>query len=87
MSIKPEDRTLTLSASTPDIGEASEDMEVDAEGEEVEIAFNSSFMIDGVSAAGTEQVALETTSPLKPGLLTSVGDEDLLYILMPVRIG
>jgi DNA polymerase-3 subunit beta len=87
VSIKPEDRTLTLSASTPDIGEASESVEVEAEGEEVEIAFNSSFMIDGVGASGTEQVSLETTSPLKPGLLTSVGDEDLIYILMPVRIG
>jgi DNA polymerase-3 subunit beta len=87
VSIRPEDRVLTLSASTPDIGEASEDLEVDAEGEEVEIAFNSSFMIDGVGAAGTEQVALETTSPLKPGLLSSVGDEEYIYILMPVRIG
>lgn len=87
LSVNHEDQTLALSATTQDVGDASEDLMVKAEGKDVEIAFNHAFLIDGLSSVPTETVLLEVQSALKPGLLRSRGEEDFLYLLMPVRLG
>lgn len=87
ISVNVEDQTLSLSATTQDVGDASEDLMVKAEGKDVEIAFNHGFLMDGLTSANTEDVRLEVQSALKPGLLKTVGDEGFLYLLMPVRLG
>lgn len=87
ISVNVEDQTLSLSATTQDVGDASEDLMVKAEGKDVEIAFNHAFLMDGLSSAGTDSVRLEVQSALKPGLIKSVEDAGFLYLLMPVRLG
>jgi len=87
VSINVADQTLSLSATTQDVGDASEDLMIKTEGKDVEIAFNHAFLMDGLNSAGTETVRLEVQSALKPGLLRTVGDEGFLYLLMPVRLG
>ena len=87
VSISVADQTLSLSATTQDVGDASEDLLVKAEGTDVEIAFNHAFLMDGLSSAPTETLRLEVQSALKPGVLRTVGDEGFLYLLMPVRVG
>lgn len=81
------DHTLTLSAGTQDVGDASEDLQVTPEGEDVEIAFNHTYLLDGVSGADGDTVALEVTSPLKPGVLKPAEGNGFTYLLMPVRLG
>lgn len=87
LAVSIEDQTLSLSATTQDVGDASEDLMVKTEGKDVEIAFNHAFLIDGLSSVPTEEIVLEVQSALKPGLIRSRGDEDFLYLLMPVRLG
>lgn len=87
IEIHNEDQTMSLSATTQDVGDASEDLMVKVAGKDVEIAFNHAFLIDGLSAIQTETTRLEAISALKPGLLRSEGEEDFLYLLMPVRLG
>jgi DNA polymerase III subunit beta len=87
ISVSVTDQTLSLSAATQDVGDASEDLMVKAEGEDTEIAFNHGFLMDGLASAGSEGVRLEVQNHLKPGLLKTVGDEGFLYLLMPVRLG
>ena len=87
ININIEDQTLSLSATTQDVGDASEDLMVKAEGNDVEIAFNHAFLMDGLSSAPAETLRLEVQSSLKPGVLRTVGDEGFLYLLMPVRVG
>jgi DNA polymerase-3 subunit beta len=53
----------------------------------VEIAFNHAFLTDGVSSAVSDQLTVYIVSPLKPGVLRPVGDEDFTYLIMPVRLG
>jgi DNA polymerase-3 subunit beta len=78
--------TLTLSASTQGLGDAAEDIQVTPEGEDVEIAFNHGYLVDGVAVMDCETVAIEVTSPLKPGVLKPSDDDDFIYLLMPVRL-
>lgn len=87
MKVAVEDQTLTLTATTQDVGEAKEDLPVQAEGQDVEMAFNHAYLADGVSVASSDQVTVDMISPLKPGIIRSVGDEVYTYVLMPVRIG
>lgn len=86
VSVNAEDQTLSLSAVTQDVGDASEDLMVKVDGKDVEIAFNHSYMADGLSSIGTDTVTLKVQSPLKPGLLESAKGEDFKYLLMPVRL-
>lgn len=87
LSVNVADQTLSLSAETQDVGDASEDLMVKAEGEDVGIAFNHSFLMDGLNSAGTETVRIEIKDREKPGLIKSVSEEGFLYVLMPVRTG
>lgn len=87
ISVNVADQTLSLSAMTQDVGDASEDLMVKVEGNDAEIAFNHSFLMDGLSAAGVDTVRLEIKDRDKPGLIKSVSEDGFLYVLMPVRTG
>lgn len=87
VSVSSEDQTVSLSATTQDVGDASEDLMASVIGQDVEIAFNHAFLTDGITSAAGDKVTLETVSSLKPGVLTSEGDDGFLYLLMPVRLG
>lgn len=76
---------LTISAQTPQVGEAKETMAVVFQGEEVEIGFNPDFLREGIDSVSEEQVALRVISPLRPGLIKASGD-DFLYLIMPIRL-
>jgi len=80
-----EDGAARLSAASQDLGGASEEITVEQEGATIEIALNAQFLIDGLATMSGEKVAIELTTPLKPGLLRSV-EQEHLYLIMPVRI-
>jgi DNA polymerase-3 subunit beta len=77
--------TLTLSAQTQDVGDASEDLMVTTEGEPLEIAFNHAFLVDGITSSDEETLTFIASSPLKPGVFRSVAGEGFTYLIMPVR--
>lgn len=79
------DGTLTISASTQDIGAAEESMPITYEGEELTIGFNADYLRDGIFSLGDDTVKLQLISPLRPGLLSGE-DGSLLYLIMPVRL-
>jgi len=77
---------LKVSASTPDVGDAEEAMPAAFEGETLEIGFNPEFLRDGIESVEGEEVMLRLISPLRPGLLQPVDNEDFRYLVMPIRL-
>lgn len=77
---------LTVSAQTPDIGEAREALPVGFQGEPLEIGFNPEFLRDGLEAIEEGDVVLKLISPLRPGLLESGDESGFLYLIMPIRL-
>ncbi len=79
---------VNLSVSRRDVGGESEVIEGDFRGEEaeVDIAFNSRYLTDGVSALQGDEVRLEVESSFKPSVIRAEGHDDFLYLLMPVRV-
>ncbi|MGB3905912.1 MAG: DNA polymerase III subunit beta [Anaerolineae bacterium] len=72
--------------STAEVGQNVGELDAVVEGEQMEIAFNGRYLIDMLNVIGTEQVTLETTNPSRPGILKPVGDENLVYVIMPMHI-
>lgn len=77
---------LTVSASTPDLGDAEESMPVAFEGESLEIGFNPEYLIDGIDSVSGEEALLRLISPLRPGLIEAVDGSDFTYLVMPIRL-
>lgn len=78
---------VEFTAHAQDVGEAHELVEAKYEGEEMTVAFNPEFLLDGVSVVDTDEVLLETLEPLKPATIRTAGaDDGFLYLLMPVRV-
>lgn len=77
---------VELSVTRQEVGEETEHLSGEYEGEEMTIAFNPRYLTDGVMAITSDEVVLETIDPLKPGLLTGTDGSSFRYLLMPVRL-
>jgi DNA polymerase III subunit beta len=77
---------LTVSARTPDVGEARETLPVPFAGEPLEIGFNPEFLRDGLEAVESGNVVLKLISPLRPGLIEAADGSGFQYLLMPIRL-
>jgi len=77
---------LTVSARTPDVGEAQETVPVPFQGEPFEIGFNPEFLRDGLEALESADVLLKLISPLRPGLIQAADGSGFQYLLMPIRL-
>lgn len=77
---------LELIAVTQDVGTAREQIEGTYEGSPLTVAFNPQYLLEGVEVATAEEVTLSTIDELKPALVKIAGNEDFLYLLMPVRV-
>ena len=77
---------VTVSAQTPDVGEALESMPVAFQGEPLEIGFNPEFLRAGLEAIEEGEVVLKLISPLRPGLIESGDESRFRYLIMPIRL-
>ena len=77
---------LTVSAQTPDVGEAQESMPVAFQGEPLEIGFHPEFLRAGLEAIEEGEVVLKLISPLRPGLIESGDESRFRYLIMPIRL-
>jgi DNA polymerase-3 subunit beta len=77
---------ITVSMNIREVGSSSEDFEVSYGEEKIQIAFNPDFLIDGLNVINEDKIILSIVEPLKPVMMRSEKTDDLLYILMPIRI-
>ena len=61
-----------LTAESQIIGNAYEEIEVEREGDDVEIAFNAKYLLDVLDVVDCDNIKLELSDPLKPGVLRPV---------------
>lgn len=77
---------VTLSAGSQDLGDATEALEAKFEGEEMTVAFNPGYLVDGISAISGSEVVLLLRDGLKPAVLRAPDDDAFTYLVMPVRL-
>ena len=76
--------TLAITANSPEVGEARENMAINYKGKEFAVAFNPKYMIDPLNALTDDEVYLELIDELSPGVLKIKGP--FLYVVMPMRL-
>jgi DNA polymerase III subunit beta len=75
---------LTITANSPEIGEARETIAINYKGKEIAIAFNPRYLIDPLNALANDEVFIELIDELSPGVLKINGP--FLYVVMPMRL-
>lgn len=81
-----EDGTINI-RSNSEFGKLNENIFADQEGENLEIAFNTRYVLEGLKAIEDDQVELHLTGPLAPMNIYSLNQsDDYLYLVLPVRL-
>lgn len=77
---------ITVVCTNPDLGEAKEELEVNAPGEDLTIGFNARYLLDVLGAVEQDNVELGISNAVSPVTLRGENDEDYLCVVMPMRI-
>ncbi len=75
-----------LSSENPDVGAGQDELDAELTGPDVTIGFNSKYLIDVLNALVTDDVALDLSGELDPGVVRPVGRKDFIGVIMPMRI-
>jgi DNA polymerase-3 subunit beta len=79
---------LRISSSSPELGEATDEMSIRYAGKPLSVGFNAKYILDILGSLGeSPNVAIELHGELGPGKFYAVGDESHVSIVMPMRIG
>jgi DNA polymerase III subunit beta len=77
---------MTLSVNNPDSGSAVEELGVDYPADDIEIGFNSRYLLDVAGQLTSGTAEFRFADPGSPTLITDEGAADALYVLMPMRV-
>ena len=77
---------MTLSASSPDHGNAKEEIEIEYNGDGAEIGFNAIYLLDILRQIEGDNVEFSFSDAASPTILREVSDSKSLYVLMPMRV-
>lgn len=80
------DKNVEVRTQSHDAGDVEDNVDADYNGEEITIAFNPSFLIDGIEAVPGDEVMLEVSDSVRPAMVRGVDDSRFRYLLMPVRV-
>jgi DNA polymerase-3 subunit beta len=83
---------VILRAGTGEDAQANEAVESLLDGDDIEIAFNPTYLLDGLAALDAPYARMSFTQSTRPAVLTGAADptselrDDYRYLLMPVRL-
>ncbi len=78
---------ITVSSSSPSVGNNTVDVDAKLSGEENEIAFNAKYLLDLLSNLSEGRLVFDMIGPLNPGVFKVEGDASFLHLIMPIRTG
>ena len=84
LNLKPNE--LHISANNPEQEQAEEAVDVSYAGEELELGFNVSYILDVLNNLKCEEVQLTFINATSSALIEAVGRTDLTYVVMPMRL-
>lgn len=84
--ISVEKEGVILSSETKELGSQETKMQAQTEGEDIDAAFNSRFLMEVLSSITTSQISIEFSGPLSACLIRPIGQEGTEHIVMPVRV-
>ncbi len=86
VSIDSGAQELTLSVEAADIGNAVESMPAQISGDDIDIAFNVKYLMEGLKALPATEILMQLNSNLTPVIFTPLGGVKMTYLAMPVQL-
>lgn len=83
ISLTDDDLQIT---SKSDAGNVNEHIPVKMDGNDLEIGFNSKYLLDGLKAIKSDDIIMKFNTNITPCVIEPVGDENFVYLILPVRI-
>lgn len=77
---------VTLQATSPEAGSASEDLEASYDADGLEIGFNSKYLLDIAGQVEGDTMQFVLADAASPTIVKDVSDASALYVLMPMRV-
>ena len=78
-------KIMTLSASTPEAGSATEEVEISSDAN-MEIGFNARYLLDITSQIDGEGCRITLADSASPTIIQDNADPSALYVIMPLRV-
>ncbi|MBS4534945.1 DNA polymerase III subunit beta [Clostridium sp. D2Q-14] len=72
--------------SNSEIGNVHEDVNIELEGEDIVIAFNSKYILEGLKVIDSDEVIMNFISNVNPCIMKPKEDENYTYLILPVRL-
>lgn len=85
-SIDSGNQEITLSVEAQDVGSATETIPAQISGEDIDIAFNVKYLLEGLKALQTSEILVQLNSNLTPVIFTPLGGVKMTYLAMPVQL-
>ena len=87
VQLRLEPGILRVSSQSSDVGEGTDELDVDYAGEPLTIGFNAKYVLDALTSLSSDEVALELSGELDPGIIRPVSEGvDFVGVIMPMRI-
>ncbi|MEO1182390.1 MAG: DNA polymerase III subunit beta, partial [Cyanobacteria bacterium J06636_28] len=86
LSISGTGQTLALSVEAQEVGSGREEMSAQVTGDDLDIAFNVRYLLEGLRALPSSEIQLQCSSATSPAILTPVSGLQMTYLVMPVQI-
>ncbi|MFW5967841.1 MAG: DNA polymerase III subunit beta [Persicimonas sp.] len=80
------DEGLELYASDPDSGEGKKTIPADYDGQPVKAGYNYRYILEVLNVLESDEVSLEIIDTLSPTLLRDPNNDDVLFVVMPMRL-
>jgi DNA polymerase III subunit beta len=85
-SLNGSESELTLSVDTPDVGNAKQSLPAEITGEDLDIAFNIKYLMDGIKAISSPEIKMQLNEWNQPVIFTPLSGLQVTYLVMPVQI-
>ncbi len=77
---------LSLNVNSHDLGDASEDLEIDYNNDDLDIGFNSKYLLDIASQIQGKEIEILLSDSASPALITDPEQDGVIFVLMPMRV-
>lgn len=86
VKFETKDNALKIVSEAKELGAQETEIDAQVEGLPITIAFNARYLLDVLSAATRSQIAIEFSGNLSPALVKPIGEDELEYVIMPIRL-
>ncbi len=77
---------MVVTTNCPEVGELRDELDIDYDGENIEVGFNPQFMLDALKVIDEEKVRMQLKDSQSSGLLIPEDNDNYFYVVMPVRL-